>query len=226
MAVGGRGVGWVLGRDGAPDRGNHVSGYTELRELGAAFRPPSRPLPPSQGVSSPFTAPWTSTVELLADELRHLDAKRIAVELAITENDLRIDGMPRANARLSSDAVRVAFDSTYGPLMYETGRYTRAHWRGNLEGWQVNLRAIALGLEALRKVDRYGITKRGEQYTGWKQLPVSTDPADAIQTLDQARAVVAEYGGLTEAIKATHPDVGGDPDDFRRVMRAKELIGA
>jgi hypothetical protein len=36
--------------------------------------------------------------------------------------------------------------------------------------WQDNLRAIALGLEALRKVDRYGITKNSEQYTGWKQL--------------------------------------------------------
>lgn len=36
--------------------------------------------------------------------------------------------------------------------------------------WQDNLRAIALGLEALRKVERYGITRGTEQYTGWKML--------------------------------------------------------
>jgi hypothetical protein len=36
--------------------------------------------------------------------------------------------------------------------------------------WQDNLRAIALGLEALRKVERYGIANRGEQYAGWAQL--------------------------------------------------------
>lgn len=33
--------------------------------------------------------------------------------------------------------------------------------------WQHNVRSIALGLEALRAVDRYGITKRGEQYAGF-----------------------------------------------------------
>lgn len=215
-----------------------MSGYGEILSLGAVFRPPSRPLPPSEHHSSPFSASWTATIELLADELRHLDAKRIAVELALTEGDLRIDGLPRANARLSSDAVRIAFDSKYGPLMYETGRFTGAYWRGSMLGWQVNLRAIALGLEALRKVDRYGITKRGEQYTGWKALPASTDPADAIQTAEQAKAVlfaaadVITPSALTTeeiariAVKRTHPDTGGDKTEFRKVQRAREILGA
>lgn len=219
-----------------------MSGYADLLALGAVFRPPSRPLPPQAWQSSPFSASWTTTVELLADELRHLGAERIVVELALTEGDLRIDGLPRANARLSSDAVRVAFDSSYGPLMYETGRYTRASWRGNLAGWQVNLRAIALGLEALRKVDRYGITKRGEQYTGWRQIGSgATGPEDSIVTPEQAWAVLTDAAGLPvdvsplrdgisrdevvrRAVKATHPDTGGDADEFRKVMRAKELL--
>lgn len=42
-------------------------------------------------------------------------------------------------------------------------------WYGEVD-WQINLRAIALGLEALRKLDRYGITSRGEQYTGWRAI--------------------------------------------------------
>jgi hypothetical protein len=36
--------------------------------------------------------------------------------------------------------------------------------------WEHNVRSIALGLEALRAVDRYGITRRGEQYAGFMQL--------------------------------------------------------
>jgi hypothetical protein len=36
--------------------------------------------------------------------------------------------------------------------------------------WQANLRAITLGLEALRRVQRYGIVKEDEQYTGFKAL--------------------------------------------------------
>lgn len=34
--------------------------------------------------------------------------------------------------------------------------------------WQHNVRSIALGLEALRAVDRYGISRRGEQYAGFR----------------------------------------------------------
>lgn len=200
-----------------------MSGYTELRNLGVTFMPPNTPLPSDDGISSPFSAKWGDTVTLLATELRNLNAERIVVELAIEPRHFRVDGSPRSDARLTADAVRIAFQSDYGPLMYETGRFTGG-W-GEI-GWQANIRAIALGLESLRRVDRYGITKRGEQYKGWAQLPASTDPADAIQTLDQARAVLDRYGGLTAAVKATHPDTGGDPIEFRKVMRARELVGA
>lgn len=36
--------------------------------------------------------------------------------------------------------------------------------------WQDNVRAIALGMEALRKVERYGITELDQQYAGFMQL--------------------------------------------------------
>jgi Tfp pilus assembly protein PilN len=41
-------------------------------------------------------------VSLLAKELRQLDAEQIVLQLAVTERDLRIDGMPRSNARLTA----------------------------------------------------------------------------------------------------------------------------
>lgn len=83
-------------------------------------------------------------------------------------------------------------------------------------------------MQALRAVDRYGVSKRGEQYTGWKAIPMSTDPADSIQTKAQAVEYLDErYGGdLKRALFETHPDHGGDADEFRKVIRAKELIGA
>lgn len=34
--------------------------------------------------------------------------------------------------------------------------------------WRHNVRSIALGLEALRAVDRFGISRRGEQYAGFR----------------------------------------------------------
>lgn len=204
-----------------------MSGYTELRDLGVTFRPPDGALPADQGRSSPFTASWGETVEILARELRQLGAQHVIVELALRERDLRVDGLPRADARLEQDAVRISFESMHGQLRYETGEFTRAYWRGRtMDGWQSNLRAIALGLEALRKVDRYGIAKRGEQYRGYRQIAMHTsDPADLISTPELAREFLSRWGGdIKAAIKATHPDAGGDATEFRKVMRAKELV--
>jgi hypothetical protein len=204
-----------------------MSGYQELRDLGVTFRPFDGPVPPEGGRPSPFDASWGSTVDLLARELRLLDATRIVCELGLEERDLRVDGLPRANARMSTDAVRLSFDSKHGPLMYETGEFTKTWYRDSLEGWQANLRAIALGLEALRKVDRYGISKTGAQYRGWRAIGVGGVPADQIATPEQARAFLAQWGGdYKRAVRETHPDAGGDRDTFEKVMRARELVGA
>ena len=212
-----------------------MSGWTELRELGVVFRPFDGPPPPQGGRWSPFSASWTSTVELLAAELRHLDARQVVVEVGLRDRDLRIDGMPRADARMTSDAVRLSFESKWGPLRYETGEYTG---RWNDPGWQANLRAIALAMQALRKVDRYGVSKRGEQYRGWRQLAAgATALEDAISGPDAARRALAEVLGVPNlagmdevdvvrrALRLTHPDRGGNADHFRMVMRAKEVLG-
>jgi hypothetical protein len=201
-----------------------VSGYQELRDLGVTFRPFDGPPPPEGGRRSPFDASWSSTVELLARELRHLDAKLVVVELGLEERDLRVDGMPRANARMTTDAVRISFESKWGPLRYETGEFTRGWYGSGQDGWQANVRAIALGLEALRKVDRYGISKRGDQYTGWKQLPMRAGD-ESLATAAHAREFLARWDGdITRALKETHPDRGGDEAEFRKVMRARELV--
>jgi hypothetical protein len=113
-------------------------------------------------------AGWQNTLDLLARELDYLDARHIVIQADFSESDLRVDGMPRSNARAPyHPGVRIAFKSKHGPLTYATDAY---------EFWQHNVRAIGLGLEALRAVDRYGVTRRGEQYTGWKQLGAGTRP--------------------------------------------------
>jgi hypothetical protein len=214
-----------------------VTGFHELRDVGVVLRPFDGTPPTPAHRASPFTAGWGATVELLADELRHLDAKQVVVELALGESDLRLDGMPRANARLAHDGVRISLQSKWGPLRYETAEFTAASWRRQ-DGWQVNVRAIALSMEALRKVDRYGVSKRGEQYRGWRAIPMSTDGAALIATREALDylATFAPDGTspaallhnlddvVRRAVKATHPDAGGDETDFRKVMRAKELL--
>lgn len=131
---------------------------------------------------------WTSTLELLGHELEMLHVSEAVLQVdSPSERDFRIDGGLRAGAhdRLRSPAVILSFEAPgIGPLQYPCDTFD-VHWSGDsMKPWQVNVRAIALGLEALRKVERYGIAGRGQQYTGWKALPAG-------------RPMLAENAGMT-----------------------------
>jgi hypothetical protein len=93
-----------------------------------------------------------------------------------------------------------------------------------------------LALEALRTVDRYGVTKRGEQYRGWDALP-PPEPTTEIVSVAQAHALIQQLVGravrwytsdqetaVREAEMKTHPDRGGDAAMFNRVQCARRLI--
>lgn len=200
------------------------------------FRPLSwdGPRTPDDARRSPlaFRAGWTSTLELLDRELEHLDARDVVLELAVREDELRADGWPRSTARPTFPGVRLAFVSTHGPLIYATDAYM---------AWQHNVRAIALGLEALRAVDRYGVTHRGEQYRGWTALPAAPT-ADAV--LDAARVVVllaglpesdveaiaesigtARRDAVRKAMRGAHPDTGGSLTRWDALRRAAIVLG-
>lgn len=162
--------------------------------------------------SSAFSAGWSQTMRLLESELARLGARNAVIELAVTESDLRLDGWPRAHARPTHPGVIISFDSIHGPLRYGTDAFPR---------WQENVRAIALGLEALRKVERYGIGKRGEQYVGWKALPAGVED----QTLRElGYRLIDEAGSVTAALQQHHPDRGGESENFRAVQLAREAI--
>lgn len=168
--------------------------------------PPEFHAPPT--FSNPFRAGYQDTLDLLMRELDKLQAREFVIEAGFREGDIRLDGLPRADARVPSHpGVVVSFDSKHGPLRYGTDAFP---------AWQANLRAIALGLEALRKVDRYGIGRRGEQYQGWRALPAGDDPSEV-----RGARLIEEFGGVKEALKATHPDHGGDPRDFADVQAAR-----
>jgi hypothetical protein len=185
---------------------------------------------------SPFEAPWIRTEQLLTRELTWLEAKRSVLELDLTEAALRIDGGVKANARMFSPRARLSFESVHGPLSYATGRYS---------DWHSNVRAIALSLEALRKVDRYGITRAGEQYTGWRALP-ATSSVDQVRVAALRVARIAASPAVTDdvvvdkilsdpdayravyrqAARNAHPDHGGDRDRWARLEAARSILDA
>jgi hypothetical protein len=177
-------------------------------------------------VIAPFSASLTSTDNLLDRELRMLRASDVVLMVDCAESDIRIDGQLRASARLAKPGVALAFNTRHkGALLFGCGRF---------RNWQDNLRAIALGLEALRKIERYGIVQSDEQYEGWRAIPQSTSAvipnpwhviaAAARMTEDEAR--LDPRRAVRLARLRTHPDTNdGDRSGYDHVEAAARVLG-
>lgn len=200
----------------------------EVRPLGHWTDPVTDP---RRGATA-FRATWADTLKLLERETEHLGATTVVIQVDADETDIRRDGMLRARARVGHPGVVVSFQSAHGPLRYATDTYEDASWSTSLTGWQANVRAVALALEALRAVDRYGVTRRGEQYQGWAALPAG--PAPAFGSADEAHRWMREQADLgtgadpvrlyRHLARRMHPDAGGNPADWERLTAAHELV--
>lgn len=176
---------------------------------------------------------YQSSLNLLDRELRHLKAKNVQIIVDVDSRYIRNDGWLHSNARLNTfHGVILSFESTYGPLQYPCDTF---------KFWQDNLRAIALALEHLRAVDRYGVTRRGEQYTGWAQLPAPAK-AKEFMNVDQAAEWLAKILSgacpardildvkanfdlaYRQAAKKLHPDLGGDKDTFQVLQEVRDIL--
>jgi hypothetical protein len=179
-----------------------------------------------------FRTKWQVTIDLLKREVGLLDGEVIATQIDITDADLRRDGLIRANTRVGFQGVQISFDSVHGPLAYATDAF---------DHWQDNVRAIALGLQALRAVDRYGITRSGEQYRGWNAI--AAKPMEDSLTVESARLVMADALSVSAALiadelvtrdgigrvyklaaKKHHPDVGGSEAVMRLITKARDVL--
>ncbi len=166
----------------------------------------------------------TATLKLLRKELKFLEAKNVVLQIAVPAESITINGRMKENRNAPSHpGVIMSFDSKYGPLAYPADRF---------KTWQANVRAIAVSLENLRRVDRYGVTQTGEQYSGFKQIPAKVggiDPHELVAgwagwNVDGVKA--EPLRALRLAKRAAHPDSEhGSEVAFKDVVAAGEMIG-
>jgi hypothetical protein len=200
----------------------------EFRPLGLWAGPET---PWDERKRSQFKAHYDQTLKLLFREAEMLGAELLVLQVDLQQRDIRADGLPRANARYGAHpGVVTSFDSRHGPLRYATDVF---------DDWRSNLRAITLALEALRAVDRYGVSKRGEQYRGWTAIGSASpgrgpfaDKADAetwmrLCAREHHIGGWADWDGLYKLLaKQMHPDkTGGSAVLWERLDAAAGLLG-
>ncbi len=176
--------------------------------------------------TSPFRAAYSETLDLLESELKQVRARGILIQAYFRRQDIRNDGWPRSSARVPAEpGVILTFQKGDAVMSFPCDRF---------RSWEDNLRAIALSLQALRMVDRYGVTRNNEQYRGFTALP----PADPAQARNRAIAFFCRLTGLSEsevrgdvqgayrlAARAVHPDTGGGShDQFVELQRHWQAI--
>lgn len=190
---------------------------------------------------SAFKMSFDRSVRLLKKELRSLEASVVVIATAHAERDISgVTGFPRADRGPAHPGVMVAADTKYGSLKWFTD-----HFRT----WTANLHAIALTLERLRLADLYGVTKRGEQYSGWKMLPGPITAGNAAKTMnmEEAACFVAEQCRITFfdtsahavltskkawqdaykwAAKKLHPDANKDSPMWGTLQEAATLLNS
>ncbi len=176
-------------------------------------------------------AGWSKIMDTLRDELRRAGATDVILEAGYPDNTFRPDGWPYSNAKPLHPDVRLSFKKNgKTPLAFECGGWDR---------FDLNVYMIALTLNSLRAVDRYGCTQGDQQYRGWAQLPPAQPIAAAewphVEGAMRFLASVAGAGAWTladllvvyrAAAKKAHPDAGGTQDLMAKVNRAKEYIDA
>jgi hypothetical protein len=178
-----------------------------------------------------FKMNYQKTLNLLEYELRKLDATGIIIEAGFESKDIRNDGWPRRDQIPKHPGVVLYYNTPVG--LAQSFRFPS----GTYSTYEANVHAIALTLQSLRAIDRYGVTLGHQQYIGF-MLPA---PSEGSLTAEDAAKVVSRisnaYGDIAilhnfdvyrQAYRAaaalSHPDVAGASNEWNMLQSAKRIL--
>lgn len=183
--------------------------------------------------STVFSSKYQRTLDRLEHELDQLKAVDVIIQAGYIREDIRNDGWPRSTAQAKHPAVVLSFRSREANQEYSfpCDTFTR---------FEHNLHAIAFTLEALRAVNRYGVTRGYEQYKGFAQL--AAPPDESRWSVDAAAEWLASMApgfakvpileseasyraAYKRAAMLLHPDSNpGAQSEWHRLQQAKTLL--
>jgi hypothetical protein len=163
------------------------------------------------------TANQRLTVILAIERLEYeVDALGASSPVLSTNVSLRLDGRPRSDESPRDPGAAIYFSFKGKATVLACDRFVDV---------ADNIAAIAGHIEALRRIERYGVGTIEQALAGYRSLPADTAanwravfgfPAEQIPTLAQVDSA------YKEAARTHHPDRGGTDEGMAHVNRARD----
>lgn len=170
-----------------------------------------------------------AAMDRLRTELERMHAWDCCIQINVRERDITRFGELRANARPYSPGVVIyATHPRQGDLRFACDTYRQ---------WHHNVNAIAMTLEALRGIARWGAVRDEQQFAGFRALPGATSltmgTSAAIKIIESESDMIAPKPMTVDWLKdagrraraATHPDVTMDRVRWDAVESALRVLG-
>lgn len=153
-----------------------------------------------------------NAIDRLAGEIQRLGAMN---ELLSTNVPVSLKGLPYSAPTEPRDpGVALYFDLNKKPLCFACDRWDRV---------ADNIAAIAQHIDALRRIDRYGVGRVEQAFAGYAALPPTAEDWRIVLGVGEYATVDQVNAAFLEKARSAHPDVGGSHDEMAKLTAARDL---
>jgi len=139
-------------------------------------------------------------------------------EILSTNVAVRLDGLPRSGQAEPSDpGAAVYFKLKKQDRCLACDRWDRV---------ADNIAAIAQHIDALRRIDRYGVGTMEQAFAGYAALPPTHEDWWLVLGVAQTATDEQIRAAYQALIKVHHPDVGGTHDGMSKINKAYNVAKA
>lgn len=164
-------------------------------------------------VRTPLTV--AQAIGRLAGELGRLGATD---EVLSTNLQTRLDGLPRSGQAEPTDPGAAVYFRLKGkPRCLACDRWDRV---------ADNIAAIAQHVDALRRIDRYGVGTMEQAFAGYAALTTSVAEWWQVLKLSPTATLIQVEEAYKRLAKEHHPDVGGSHEAMAKLSEARETARA
>lgn len=139
-----------------------------------------------------------------------------AVKAILSTNvELRLDGTPRADRRDPGDVgAAVYFELLGKPLCLACDKWDRV---------ADNIAALAQHIDALRRIERYGVGRLEQAFAGYAALPPTAEDWAIVLGVKPTATREEIQSAHRKLASEHHPDKGGRSEDMARINQARDV---